>query len=78
MKKLLILLDNKATAKLEDFAEYIIARFKLEEKDRPSVYKIEQKFKSTYPKNRPSQQEWFKEYRVSMLYGRETTVHIGG
>ena len=78
MKKLLILLDNYATAKLEAFAEQIIIKFKLEEKDRPSVYKIEQKFKSTYPKNRPSQQEWFKEYRVSMLYGRETTVHIGG
>jgi hypothetical protein len=78
MKKLLILLDNKATAKLEAFAEYIIAKLKLEERDKPSVYKIEQKFKSTYPKNRPCQQEWFKEYRVSMLYGRETTVHIGG
>ena len=78
MKKLLILLDNYATAKIETLAERLIVKFKLEERDRPSVYKIEQKFKSTYPKNRPSEQEWFKEYRVSMLYGRETTVHIGG
>jgi hypothetical protein len=78
MKKLLILLDNKATAKLEAFAEYIIAKLKLEERDKPSVYKIEQKFISTYPKNRPSQDEWFKEFRVSMLYGRETITHIGG
>jgi hypothetical protein len=78
MKKLIILLDNKATAKLEAFAEYIIARFKLEERDKPSVYKIEQKFKSTHPKNRPSQDEWCKEFRVSMLYGRDTITHIGG
>jgi hypothetical protein len=77
MKKLLILLDNYATAKLEAFAEHIIIKFKLEERDKPSVYKIEQKFKSTYPKNRPSQDEWFEEFRVSMLYGRETISHIG-
>jgi hypothetical protein len=77
MKKLLILLDNKATAKLEAFAEYIIARFKLEERDKPSVYKIDQKFISTYPKNQPSQEEWFKEFKVSMLYDRRT-VYIGG
>lgn len=76
MKRLIILLDNHATTKLEAFAEYIIARFKLEEKDRPSVYKIEQKFISTYPKNRPSQEEWFKEFKVSMLYDRQT-VYIG-
>jgi hypothetical protein len=77
MKKLIILLDNLATAKIEAFAEYIIARFKLEEKDKPSVYTIEQKFKSTYPKNRPSQEEWFKEFKVSMLYDRQT-IYIGG
>jgi hypothetical protein len=77
MKKLLESLDNLATAKLEAFAEYIIARFKLEERDKPSVYKIEQKFKSTYPKNRPSQEEWCKEYKVSMLYDRQT-IYIGG
>lgn len=77
MKRLIILLDNLATAKIETFAEYIIARFKLEERDKPPVYKIEQRFKSTHPKNRPSQDEWFKEFRVSMLYGREIT-HIGG
>jgi len=77
MKKLLILLDNKATAKIESFAEYIIARFKLEERDKPSVYTVEQKFKSTYPKNQPSQEEWFKEFKVSMLYDRQT-VYIGG
>lgn len=76
MKRLFILLDNYATAKLEAFADYIIVRFKLDEKDRANAYKIEQKFNSTYPKNRPSEQEWFKEYRVSMLYGKET-VHIG-
>jgi hypothetical protein len=77
MKKLLILLDNYATAKLEAFAEQIIIKFKLEERDKPSAYKIEQKFKSTYPKNQPPQDEWFKEYRVSMLYGRDTISHIG-
>ena len=76
MKKLLILLDNYAMKKLDILADYIIIRFKLEEKDRPSVYKIEQKFKTTHPKNRPPQQEWCDEFRVSMLYGRET-VHIG-
>lgn len=76
MKKLLISLDNLATAKLNALADYIIVRFKLDEKDKASIYKIEQKFKSTYPKNRPSQDEWFKEYRVSMLYGKET-IHIG-
>ena len=78
MKKLLILLDNKATAKLEALADKIIVRFKLDEKDRASAYPREQKFKSTYPKNRPSEHEWYKEFRVSMLYGRETTTHIGG
>lgn len=77
MKKLFILLDNYATAKLEAFAEHLIIKFKLEERDKPSVYKVEQKFKSTYPKNQPSQDEWFKEYRVSMLYGRDTISHIG-
>jgi hypothetical protein len=49
----------------------------LEERDKPSVYTIEQKFKSTYPKNQPSQEEWFKEFKVSMLYDRQT-VYIGG
>lgn len=76
MKRLLQLLDNYATAKLNTFADYIIVKFNLEEKDKPSTYKIEQKFNSTYPKNRPSEQEWFKEYRVSMLYDKET-IHIG-
>lgn len=76
MKRLLIALDNYATAKLNTFADYIIVRFKLDEKDRANAYKIEQKFNSTYPKNRPSEQEWFKEYRVSMLYGKQT-IHIG-
>ena len=76
MKRLLIALDNYATAKLNTFADYIIVRFKLDEKDRANAYKIEQKFNSTYPKNRPSEQEWFKEYKVSMLYGKQT-IHIG-
>ena len=75
MKKLIILLDNYATAKLEAFADMIIVRFKLEEKDKICAYP-EVKFKSTYPKNRPSQDEWCKEFRVSMLYGKET-IHIG-
>lgn len=75
MKKLIEALDNYATAKLEAFADYIIVRFKLEEKDKVCAYP-EVKFKSTYPKNRPSEQEWFKEYRVSMLYGKQT-IHIG-
>jgi hypothetical protein len=30
-------------------------------------------FKSIYPKNRPSEQEWYKEFRVSMLYNRNPT-----
>jgi hypothetical protein len=77
MKRLLVLLDNLATAKLNALADYVIVRFKLDERDKPSVYQIEQKFISTYPKNRPSQDEWCKEFRVSMLYGRETITHIG-
>lgn len=78
MKRLLELLDNYATAKLEAFAEAIIIKFKLEEKDKPlSIYKEEVKFTSTHPKNRPSQEEWFKEFRVSMLYDRQIT-YIGG
>jgi len=28
-------------------------------------------FKSTYPTNRPSLQEWAKEYRFGMLYDRK-------
>jgi hypothetical protein len=77
MKKLLILLDNKATAKLEALADKIIVRFKLDEKDRASAYPREQKFKSTYPPNQPSLEEWCKEFKVSMLYDRRT-VYIGG
>ena len=76
MKRLLQLLDNYATAKLEAFADYVIVRLKLDEKDRVNAYKIEQKFKSTYPKNRPSQEEWCKEFNVSMLYDRQI-VYIG-
>jgi hypothetical protein len=77
MKRLLISLDNLATAKLNALADLIIVRFKLDEKDRAAAYPIEQqKFTSTYPENRPSQEEWFKEYRVSMLYGKKT-IHIG-
>ena len=76
MKRLLVLLDNLATAKLNALADYVIVRFKLDERDKASIYKIEQKFISTYPKNQPSQEEWFKEYRVSMLYGKQT-IHIG-
>lgn len=76
MKRLLQKLDDYATAKIEAFAERLIVKFKLEERDRPSVYKIEQKFKTTYPKNQPSQEEWFKEFKVSMLYDRQT-VYIG-
>ena len=77
MKRLIILLDNYATVKLNALADRIIIKFKLEERDKPSVYSIEQKFRTTHPKNRPSQEEWFKEYRVSMLYGKKT-IHIGG
>lgn len=78
MKRLLIALDNHATAKLNALADMIIVRFKLDEKDKAAAYpKEQQRFISVYPKNRPSQDEWFKEYRVSMLYGRETITHIG-
>lgn len=77
MKKILISLDNYATAKLDALADKIIVRFKLDEKDRAIAYPIEQKFKSTYPKNQPSQEEWFKEFKVSMLYDRRT-VYIDG
>jgi HEPN domain-containing protein len=78
MKKLLISLDNLATAKLNALADLIIVRFKLDEKDRANAYPLEkQKFKSTYPPNQPSLEEWCKEYRVSMLYDRQT-IYIGG
>ena len=33
-------------------------------------------FKSTYPENRPSEQEWFIEYRVSIAYGKDIR-HFG-
>lgn len=77
MKRLLISLDDYATAKLNALADMIIVRFKLDEKDKAAAYPKEQKFKSTYPENRPSQEEWFKEYKVSMLYDRQT-IYIGG
>ena len=28
-------------------------------------------FKSTYPENRPSEQEWMNEFRFGMLYDRK-------
>jgi poly-D-alanine transfer protein DltD len=31
---------------------------------------------SYYPENRPSEQDWFKEFRVSMLYDR-SAVYFG-
>lgn len=72
MKKLLELLDNYATAKLETFADYIIVRFKLDEKD--DVYHLEQpKLRTVHPKNKPSQDEWFKQFRVSCLHGKVIT-----
>jgi len=78
MKRLLESLDNLATAKLEAVADRIIIRFRLNEKDEAQAYPIEkQKFKSTYPPNQPSLEEWCKEYRVSMLYDRQT-IYIGG
>lgn len=76
MKKVLESLDNYATAKLDALADKIIVRFKLDEKDRANAYPIEQKFKSTYPKNQPPLEEWCKEFRVSMLYDRQT-IYIG-
>lgn len=76
MKKLFILLDNYATAKLESLADYIIVRCKLDEKDRVNAYPREVKFRSVYPKNQPTKEEWFKEFRVSMLYDRRIT-YIG-
>ena len=33
--------------------------------------KIVTKFKSSYPSNRPSLQEWAKEFRFGMLYDRK-------
>lgn len=75
MKRLLQKLDDYATAKIEAFADMIIVRFKLEEKDKVCAYP-DVKFKSTYPKNQPSQEEWFKEFKVSMLYDRRT-IYIG-
>ncbi len=77
MKRLLIALDNYATVKLEALADYVIVRFKLDEKDKANAYPEQIKFKSTYPKNQPTQEEWFKEFKVSMLYDRRT-VYIGG
>ena len=76
MKKLLILLDNYAMDKLDNLANRLIIKLKLEEKDRPTAYE-KPKLRTVYPENRMSRDEWFREYRVSMLYGRDKVTHIG-
>lgn len=45
---------------------------------RPASFenqKLEVSFKSYYPKNQPSYHQWCKEFRVSMLHGKQT-VHM--
>lgn len=32
---------------------------------------VNDKVYSTFPNNRPSEDEWYKEFKVSMLYGRQ-------
>ncbi len=76
MKKLLESLDNYATSKIDAVVDSIIIRFRLDEKDKASANTVQQKFKSTYPPDQPSEHEWFKEYRVSMLHGREKAIHM--
>jgi hypothetical protein len=29
------------------------------------------KFRTTYPENQPSEHEWYKEFRVSCLHGKQ-------
>ena len=36
-----------------------------------NLQKFTPKFRSSYPSNRPSLQEWAKEYRFGMLYDRK-------
>lgn len=77
MKKLLILLDNYAMHKLDNLANRLIIKFKLEERDRPTAYAEKPKLRTIHPENKMSQDDWFREYRVSMLYGRDKVTHIG-
>ena len=76
MKRLLIALDNLAMSKLDNLANKIIIKFKLEERDRPTFYTEQPKLRTVHPENRLSQEEWFKEYKVSMMYDRQI-VYIG-
>ena len=76
MKKLLILLDNHAMDKLDNLANRLIIKLKLEEKDRPTAYTEKPKLRTVYPENRIPQEEWFKEFKVSMLYDRQI-VYFG-
>lgn len=42
-------------------------------KDNQLTLKI---MSSVYPNNRPPENEWFKEFRVGMLHGKQV-VHFG-
>lgn len=45
---------------------------------RPAPFennKLHVSFKSYYPKNQPSYQQWCKEFRVSMMHGKDI-VHM--
>ncbi len=64
---------------IESVIEYVfdkaVTHLNLEEHKPKEIPKV--RFKSTYPPDQPSQEEWFKEFKVSMLYDRRT-VYIGG
>jgi|LakMenEpi03Aug12_release.lakeMendotaPanAssembly.Ray.scaffolds.fasta_scaffold197972_2 hypothetical protein len=49
----------------------ILIWFGLKRSTSSENQKLSYNFKSTYPENQPSKDEWMKEFRVSMLYGRE-------
>jgi hypothetical protein len=36
-----------------------------------NISRTETEFKSTYPSNRPSLQEWMNEFKLGMLYDRK-------
>lgn len=40
-----------------------------------NIQKTVTKFRSIYPSNRPSEQEWMNEFRCGMLYDRKI-IHI--
>lgn len=50
----------------------ILTWFGLSNHPAPSEdQKLHSSFKTTYPDNQPSLDDWMQEFRVSMLHGRE-------